>query len=38
MRVQRLAQGHPPEEGMTTHSSTLAGESHGQRGLADYSP
>ena len=23
---------------MTTHSSILAGESHGQRSLADYSP
>ena len=26
------------EEEMTTHSSILAGESHGQRGLAGYSP
>ena len=26
------------EEEMTTHSVFLFGESHGQRGLADYSP
>ena len=26
----------PLEEGMATHSSILAGESHGQRSLADY--
>ena len=26
------------EEGMTTHSSVLPGESHGQRSLAGYSP
>ena len=27
----------PLEEGMATHSSILAGESHGQRSLASYS-
>ena len=26
------------EEGITTHSSILTGESHGQRSLAGYSP
>ena len=26
------------EEGMVTHSSILAGESHGHRSLAGYSP
>ena len=28
----------PLEEEMATHSSTLAGESHGQRSLVGYSP
>ena len=28
----------PLEKGTTTHSSILAGEFHGQRGLAGYSP
>ena len=28
----------PLEEGMVTHSSILAGEFHGQRSLAGYSP
>ena len=28
----------PPEKGMATHSSTLAGKSRGQRSLAGYSP
>ena len=28
----------PLEEGMPTHSSILAGESHGQRSLVGYSP
>ena len=28
----------PPEKGMATHSSILAGEFHGQRILAGYSP
>ena len=29
---------NPLEEGMATHSSILAGESHGQRSLVGYSP
>ena len=36
--VQSLGWEDPLEEGMTTHSSVLAGESHGQRRLAGYSP
>jgi len=28
----------PLEKGMTTHSSILAGEFHGQRSLVHYSP
>ena len=28
----------PLEEGMTTHSNSLTGESHGQWSLARYSP
>ena len=28
----------PLEKGMAVHSSILAGESHGQRSLAGYSP
>ena len=31
--VRSLGQEDPLEEGMGTHSSVLAGESHGQRGL-----
>ena len=34
MQVQPLGQEDPLEEGMETHSSKLAGESHGQKGLA----
>jgi len=30
--------GRSLEEGMATHSSSLTGESHGQRSLAGYSP
>ena len=37
-QVRSLGQEDPLEEGMATHSSTLAGESHGQRSLAGYSP
>ena len=33
-----LGQESPLEEGMETHSSILAGESHGQRSLGGYSP
>ena len=36
--VQSLGWEDPLEEGMTTHSGTLAGEFHGQRSLAGYSP
>ena len=36
--VQSLGREDPLEEGMATHSSILAGESHGQRSLAGYSP
>ena len=38
--TQVLSQGQedPLEEGMVTHSSILAGEFHGQRSLAGYSP
>ena len=35
--VQSLGWEDPLEEGMTTHSSVLAGESHGQRSLVGYS-
>ena len=38
MWVQSLVWEDPLEEGMTTHSSILAMESHGQRSLAGYSP
>ena len=34
MRVQSLGPDNPLQEGMATHSSILAGESHGQRSLA----
>ena len=33
-----LGQEEPLEKGMATHSSVLAGESHGQRSLVGYSP
>ena len=36
--VRSLGQEDPLEEGMATHSSILAGESHGQRSLVGYSP
>ena len=36
--VQSLGWEDPLEEGMASHSSTLAGESHGQRSLVDYNP
>ena len=36
--VQSLGQEDPLEEEMATHSSILAGESHGQRSLVGYSP
>ena len=37
-QVQPLGQEDPLEKGMATHSSILAGESHGQRSVAGYSP
>ena len=37
-QVRSLGWEDPLEEGMATHSSILAGKSHGQRSLADYSP
>ena len=36
--VQSLGWEDPLEEGMATHSSILAGESHGQRSLMGYGP
>ena len=36
--IQSLGQEDPQEKGMATHSSILATESHGQRGLVGYSP
>ena len=36
--VQSLGQEDPLEKRMATHSSILAGESHGQRSLVGYSP
>ena len=36
--VPSLGQEDPLEKGMATNSSILAGESHGQRSLAGYSP
>ena len=36
--VRSLGQEDPVEKEMATHSSTLAGKSHGQRRLAGYSP
>ena len=38
MQVQFLGQEDPLEEGITTYSSVLPGESHGQRSLAGYCP
>ena len=35
---QSLGGEDPLEKGMATHSSILAGESHGQRSLEGYSP
>ena len=35
--VQSLRQEDPLQKGMATHSSILAGESHGQRSLVGYS-
>ena len=37
-QVQTLDQVDPLEKVMATHSSILAGESHGQRSLVGYSP
>ena len=34
--VRSLGQEDPLEEGMATHSSMLAGDSHGQRSLEGY--
>ena len=38
MWVQSLGWEDPVEEGMATHSSILAGGSHGQRNLVGYCP
>ena len=38
MQVRSLGWEDPLEEGMVTHSSILAGESHGWRTLVGYSP
>ena len=38
IRVRSLRWKDPLEEEMATHSSILARKSHGERGLADYSP
>ena len=37
-QVRSLGQEDPLEKGVTTHSSILAWEIHGQRSLAGYSP
>ena len=37
-QVRSLDREDPLEEEIATHSSILAGESHGQRSLAGYSP
>ena len=37
-QVQSLGWEDPLEKEMATHSSTLAGESHGGRSLVGYSP
>ena len=36
--VQSLGREDPLEKEMATHSSNLAGESHGRRSLVNYSP
>ena len=36
--VRSPGRADPLEKGMATHSSILAGESHGQRSLEGYSP
>ena len=38
MRIRFLGWEDPLEKGMATHWSILAGESHGRRSLAGYSP
>ena len=38
MQVQSLGREDPLEEGMATHSSILAWESHGWRSLEGYGP
>ena len=38
MWVSSLGQEDPLEEGMASHSSILAGESHGKRSLVVYGP
>ena len=38
IRVQSMGQEDPMEKGMAAHSSILAGEFHGQKSLAGYSP
>ena len=38
MRVRSLGWEDPLEEGTATQSNILAGESHGHRSLAGYSP
>ena len=37
-QVPSLGGEEPMEKGMATHSSMLAGEVHGQRSMAGYSP
>ena len=37
-QVRSLGQEGPLEKGMASHSSILAGESHGQRNLVSFSP
>ena len=38
MPVRSLSREGPLEEGMATHSTSLAWRSHGQRSLVGYSP
>ena len=38
IRVRPLGREDPLEEGLASHSSIAAGESHGRRSLAGYSP
>ena len=38
MLIQSLGREDPLEKDMATHSSVLAGKSHGQRSLVGYSP